>query len=528
MDLEDLRELDVLGCERLVDARLPDEHHLEVDRDRLGLQRAGVRARALVELADLEQPRLQHALELGPDAGLCEHVEAPQHEVTALGAQQRARVDPRRAEPGLVAGDGAEQVPEARVGLDDDRTLLAGRRLDHLRLEVHEVRVLAGLARLDGRAVLVGLDFGADEPRQVLFDELPRGVEPVRDLRLGPAGDEVALVALEDLPGHLQIHRPDLLLRARELLVDPLADLVEPLDQLIPVSQQPVPVLIGELALEDQRRQRVQRDRLAVHHRVDVGRRRARLRLERDDRAALLLSLPLQRVHHAPLARRAGAADHAARHPVRTRAQRADQRAVHGLAQRQKVVAEPPSGARGERDQQRPIGLAEVVQEHPVRHLLPRRLDVAEQHPHDRGAPRPHQPGDEQVVALRADREPGPKGGHRPLLTDQEGRRRRLPGGLQRLAGPAQLLHRHGAAAAASATARRSQAPAVVADLAGAAHARATSTGHGAALRISPAVLPSSAFMMPVRPWERTTIKSTRSTSASLRICSSTSSEKVR
>lgn len=103
------------------------------------------------------------------------------------------------------------------------------------------------------------------------------------------------------------------------------------------------------------------------------------------------------------LPRGARALDEAPRHPVRTGAQGAEQRAVHDPAKLQQFVAERRPLPGRQRHQARAVGLAEVVHEDAVGDCPAHRLDVAQQHLDDRGPTGPHQPRDEQVVALRLD-----------------------------------------------------------------------------------------------------------------------------
>ena len=260
VDLEDLRELRVLGGQLLVHAGLADQHDLEVERDRLGLQRADLRARRLVELADLQAAALQRALELRPHARLAQDVEAAQHQVTAVGAQQRAGGDVDGAGARAVGRrrDRAEQVAERRVRLQHDGARVVERRLDDAGVELAEPR----RGRRLGRglfAVLVAVAVGGYPLVEVALEVLAGGVEPVGDLGLVPAALELLLVQADDLPSELPVHRPQLLEQARVLIAHAVVDLVEAFDQLLAVPQQLVALGLADLAFVHVRQQRVER-----------------------------------------------------------------------------------------------------------------------------------------------------------------------------------------------------------------------------------------------------------------------------
>ena len=136
---------------------------------------SNVLAKSEGDLRELNKRGLE-LLYIGPESGddptlkriakgstAAEHVEAAQHEVATLGAQQRARVHLHRAGDAVGVADGAEQVAEARVRLDDDRAGLGERGLDDLRVEFPEPRLRGLRHQLERRGLVLELDLVLDD-----------------------------------------------------------------------------------------------------------------------------------------------------------------------------------------------------------------------------------------------------------------------------------------------------------------------------------------------------------------------------
>jgi hypothetical protein len=133
--LEQLAEFRVEVVQQVVDHSLADQHHLDVERDRLGLERHGAdQAQHLSERLGADLARAQRALERLPGERLGKHLDRVEQQVAAVGAVERARLDQgevghQRAHLGDVL-DAADQVAVRRVVLIHDRRSLGVGVLD--------------------------------------------------------------------------------------------------------------------------------------------------------------------------------------------------------------------------------------------------------------------------------------------------------------------------------------------------------------------------------------------------------------
>ena len=252
-DLEQVGEVVVELIEGVIQLRVAEQHDLDVDGDRLGLERGhGDQDR------ELGQDQLDQAAAQGPNQGLPgtrlgQDLGRLEHEHAAVGPDQRAGPDRHVVGSGAAVGvgrgvDGPEQRAHGRDGLDDDRRALvepvAGQRVGlvepGLVLDVLEVGQPAMHEIVDQR-VEPGPDLGGGEQ----LAQLPRrGPEQGLGLGLEQLADEVAesSLVLADLAKHP---------------IDPLADLIAALFEL-PER------LGGQLTRLDHRREALGRDRLAV------------------------------------------------------------------------------------------------------------------------------------------------------------------------------------------------------------------------------------------------------------------------
>ena len=101
-DLEQLREIVVVGVEQVVQVRVAEQDHLKVYVDRLGSQRRPGPRKDHLRRDDLERARSQRPHEDLPRVGLAEHVARFEHEIAAVGAQQRTGGDAHVGRAGLA------------------------------------------------------------------------------------------------------------------------------------------------------------------------------------------------------------------------------------------------------------------------------------------------------------------------------------------------------------------------------------------------------------------------------------------
>ena len=258
-NLEQLPEVRVAGAQELVEAAVADQHHLDVDRDRVGLEERRAEGGRGLGRDDLQHARAQAAQQHFPGAGLGEHVARLQDQEAAVRLEQRSSLDGqvvcvRTAFGHELAVDLAQEVSKrgrvldhdraagSRVVLEDEvRPIPAGRRLDlveraeplhqighHVRKEVvHDRYVERGLDRID----------------VVAESTTGLGLEQRTQLRPMVRSDLADLV-------------PELLELERER-TDPFVKALDP---------------VGfDLALAAKRFELLKRYRLAVHDRQNVG-----------------------------------------------------------------------------------------------------------------------------------------------------------------------------------------------------------------------------------------------------------------
>src|SRR6516162_4288861 len=91
-NFEQFFEIVVEGAQQIVDERRAKQHDLDVERDRLGLQRHGARqAQQLLQALEVDLPGIERALQGGPAEISGKQPLRVEHEITAIGAVQRAR-----------------------------------------------------------------------------------------------------------------------------------------------------------------------------------------------------------------------------------------------------------------------------------------------------------------------------------------------------------------------------------------------------------------------------------------------------
>ena len=131
--LEQLPEIRVGDAEELVEAAVADQHHLDVDRDRVGLEERRAEGGGELGRDDLQHARPQAAQQHLPGAGLGKHVARLQNQEAAVCLEQRPPLDRhvvcvRAALGHEIALDLAEEIPERGRALDHDRAAGCGRR----------------------------------------------------------------------------------------------------------------------------------------------------------------------------------------------------------------------------------------------------------------------------------------------------------------------------------------------------------------------------------------------------------------
>ena len=118
-DAEQGAEVGIAVPQRVVVLALADHHDLDVDRHLVGLERPRHAQQPRGGGADVEQARLQRALQRDPGAGHLEHLDGMHHQEPAVGGQQgatadRGRVGPEAHRTVLDAIDRPGQVLPAR------------------------------------------------------------------------------------------------------------------------------------------------------------------------------------------------------------------------------------------------------------------------------------------------------------------------------------------------------------------------------------------------------------------------------
>ena len=147
LHLEEPREVGIVGGQQIVELAIAEQHHLEVERDRLGIERLRRdQARHLGRLLDADLARLDGALQSLPGERRQEEPARIDQEIAAVGPVQRARLDQeeirhQRAHLREVL-DAADQVAVGRVVLLDD----GGARRSILPVCGHDVDLIAAEA----------------------------------------------------------------------------------------------------------------------------------------------------------------------------------------------------------------------------------------------------------------------------------------------------------------------------------------------------------------------------------------------
>jgi len=245
-DLENLPEVLVQLVQHVVELAVPDHDDLDVDVDGLGREVERREQRVRIEALDGHLVVLEGPLHVLVHLGLHQGVARVEHEIAAVGPQEGAGPDLHEIRPDGAGAldallDGAEDVPVAGHGLDDDggagEVGVVDDHVDHVR----QVRVAGFLRRgeeaQDVRLVLlllledldpvedVGLHVG-----QEFFHLVPgeAGADLADDLvdeRLDRAADQAAL-GLDDL----LLQRLELLAQLAHLLRQFLVHGLDPLE----------------------------------------------------------------------------------------------------------------------------------------------------------------------------------------------------------------------------------------------------------------------------------------------------------
>ena len=153
VDLEERREVRVKLGKQIVDDAFADQHHLDIKRRRIGFHLGGAgQPDQFGERFDPHLTRLEGALESFPGIGLGQHLHGIEHQKTAVGAMQGARLDQheigdQRAHVHQMF-DAPDQVLQGRVVFIHHRTFTRGRilhqQIDQIALDRDGARVGGG------------------------------------------------------------------------------------------------------------------------------------------------------------------------------------------------------------------------------------------------------------------------------------------------------------------------------------------------------------------------------------------------
>ncbi len=225
VDLEELRKIRVVLAQQVIDEALADQHHLEVQRHRLGLElhRAG-ETDDVGQRLDADPAGAQAALEPVPGVGLRQHLDGVEHQEAAIGPLQRAGADERevahqRAHVHHML-DAADEVLQRGVVFIHHRAGAVGGILDQQIDQVALHRNAAGVGR--GLGVAFALR-GFAQRFAALDDVLQHRVEP---------GDHLGQVAVGRLEVLDQVRHGDAQRLAAGLL-DAALQLAAPARKLV-------------------------------------------------------------------------------------------------------------------------------------------------------------------------------------------------------------------------------------------------------------------------------------------------------
>jgi hypothetical protein len=131
VDLEQGGKLGVVLAEQVIDQALADQHHLQLQRHRLGLDLDGAgQADQIRQRFDPHFTGPQAALQPFPGVGLGEHLDRVEDEEAAVGPMQRAGADQREvAHQGAHVHhvfDAPDEVLQGRVVFVDHRPAAVG------------------------------------------------------------------------------------------------------------------------------------------------------------------------------------------------------------------------------------------------------------------------------------------------------------------------------------------------------------------------------------------------------------------
>ena len=180
LDLEELAELGIVRLQQVVQDALAEQHHLDVERDRFGLERRGAdQTEGLTRRLDHDLGRRERPLEGLPCVRLGQHLARIEHEVPAVGQVERPGPDEvetggERPELRLVV-DAPDDVLEVRVVLRHHRGTIVRVPADQ-HVDAVAVEDLAALLDLQDPH-RSGVVAAFDEAARVLDDVGLDGVE---------------------------------------------------------------------------------------------------------------------------------------------------------------------------------------------------------------------------------------------------------------------------------------------------------------------------------------------------------------
>ena len=346
--LEQLPEIRVGGAQELVEAAVADQHHLDVDRDRVGLEEQRAEGGGELGRDDLQHARPQAAQQHLPGAGLGKHVARLQNQEAAVCLEQRSPLDRhvvcvRAALGHEIALDLAEEVPERGRALDHDRAAGCGVVLED---QVRPISAGRGLDLVEGTEPLhqIGHHVGEEVAHR---RRVERGLDRIDVVAESAAG--LGLQQRTQLRPMVRSDFANLVAKFLELECERTDAFANALDRFR-----------FDLALGPKRLELLKRNRLAVHDRQDVGLHAARHRA-RDQREAVGTQLLFERcaeLSHrllgALVERRAPGADG-------LRIQDLGQLLFDELDQTIDAAAEVASAPARKGNQSRPTGLGKIV-----------------------------------------------------------------------------------------------------------------------------------------------------------------------
>ena len=368
---EQLLELLIVGVERVVGRRVADEHHLHIERDRLGGEGGGHEHPGLEAFLDADAAVAQPLLERLPRERLAEQHTRIEHQVAAVRSVQRAGLDmpiiaDQRAELGAHL-DAADQVGVGRIRLDDHRRA-AQIAIVHDDVEMILVERRAGVRLQPQRHILpcrgailhlLPLSGGAQLDLEVvgMLRDVSLHIQQIGE-HIGPRG----IFGRQPLEGLADGRRGDLLIEVRQAVVGCFLDLAHLTESALQRLLQRLAALVERLLFRV--RQRIE---LLLRHRFAVASRRDPHAGGRADQREALLARGGVQLAQAiiPLVRQL-ARDRVAMLGILVAGERLGQRIGDTQEQRVHLIAQLASPAGRQPDGLRAIGVLEIVDVAPV------------------------------------------------------------------------------------------------------------------------------------------------------------------